>query len=157
MINVEVGKDGAEWLLHENLLVEQSAFARAASTHNVKERADRTIKMPEAAAASFDIFVNYMYSRKLDATLLSLDNLFAAYILADYVVCPAFADAVFEEIHARRASAVTPSTAEQIHFVLTNILSDRPLRTPLLDQVGRLILKANTNSTAKKTKIFCSR
>jgi hypothetical protein len=73
--------------------------------------------------------------------LLSLDNLFAAYILADFVDCPAFADAVFEEIHARRASAVTPYTAEQIHFVLTNALSDQPLRTLLLDQVGRLILK----------------
>jgi hypothetical protein len=93
-----------------------------------ERKVDRTIKMPEAAADSFDISVDYMYSRKLDVTLLSLDNPFAAYFLADYVDCPAFTDAVLEEIHARRACAVTPYTAEQIHFVLTNTLSDQSLR-----------------------------
>jgi BTB/POZ domain len=134
MIKVEVGNDGAQWLLHESRLTAHSGFAKAAITHDVREKADHTIKMPEARPEAFDLFANYLYTEELDATSLSLDDLVAAYVLADHVDCPAFADVIFE----------------RILYVLSNTLDDQRLRILLLDLVGRRILENQYNFSAKE-------
>lgn len=155
MIKVEVGggKEGpgeAEWFIHEKLLLAHSGLATGCLAHDTTETTTGTIKMEEADPEAFGVFVNYLYKERLESAKLDIDQLIAAYILADYVACPKFADLVFQQIHARTHNALFIYTSIQIDHILSNTLAVQPLRTLLLDQVGRGILQKKYDFAASK-------
>lgn len=153
MIKVEVGggKKGpheAEWLIHEKLLLANSELAKGCLAHDTTETSTDTIKMEEAGAEAFGVFVNYLYKERLESAKLDVDQLITVYLLADYVACPKFADLVFQQIHIRTHNATFTYSAIQIDHILSNTLAVHPLRTLLLDQVGRGILQKKYDFSA---------
>jgi hypothetical protein len=157
MIKVEVGggKDGppqAEWFIHEKFLLANSGLATGCLAHDTTETTTGTIRMEEADPEAFGVFVNYLYKERLESAKMDIDQLIAAYILADYVACPQFADLVFHQLHHRTHNASFTYSAIQIDHVLSNTLAVQPLRTLLLDQVARGILQKKYDFTFEADK-----
>jgi hypothetical protein len=155
MIKVEVGggEEGppqAEWYIHEKLLLASSGLATGCLAHDTTETTTGTIKMVEADPEAFSVFVNYLYRERLDSAKMDIDQLIAAYLLADYVACPKFADLVFQQIHARTHNESFTCTAHQVDHILSNTLAVQPLRALLLDQVSRGILIEKYDFAANK-------
>ena len=152
MIRVVVGgqdgSSGAEWILHENLLLANSGFAKAAMTNDCEEKVTGNIKMPDADPEAFGVFADYIYKERLDAAKLNIDQLLAVYFLADYVDCAKLADTVFEKIYNRTHNSAFVYTAKQIVYILSHTIDVQPLRTLMLDQVGRGVLDRQYNFAA---------
>ena len=155
MIKVEVGggKEGppeAEWLIHETLLLANSGLVKSCLAHDTTETSTGTIRMEEADAEAFGVFADFIYKERLDSSKLDVDQLISSYILADYVACPKFADLVFQQIHIRTHNQTFIYSAKQIDYILSNTLAVQPLRTLLLDQVGRGVLTEKYDFTTNK-------
>lgn len=141
MIKIEVGKGDNAWMLHKDLLLAKSEFAKMAVSHDCQEKTTGTIKLPEADPEAFHVFFKHIYTEKLDAASLSTDQLLEVYFLSDYLICPKLSDLAFQQVYVRTHNVTFLYTAKQIIHVLSRDLVVESLRTLVLDQVGRGILQ----------------
>ncbi len=67
MIQVLVGKDGKEtkFHVHQNLLINRSAFFKNALSNGWKEAEDRLVKLPEDKPETFKIYIHFTYTGHL--------------------------------------------------------------------------------------------
>lgn len=103
---------------------------------------------------AFGLFLEHLCTQAFDATELNLDGLIAAYIQADYVDCPAFADVAFVEICLKTSPWTHRYTADQILYTLTNTIADQLLRILLLDQVGLGLMQAIFNFDSAEQELL---
>jgi hypothetical protein len=107
---VLVGEERKPFAVHEDLLLTEGLFFKAALSHDWKEKQDRTIKLPYCHPSTFNIYAKWLYSGQfcviedteeretplnLSAEWVSLKQ---SYIMADYVLSTDFKDAVIDAI-----------------------------------------------------------
>ncbi|KAI8930687.1 hypothetical protein NX059_012296 [Plenodomus lindquistii] len=92
--------------IHEKLLISYSNFFKNALTHEWKEAAERTIKLPAIGAGTFHVFANWVYTghicsiRADDETSEREDRskfvtiLYSCYIGGDFLLAADFKDAI---------------------------------------------------------------
>ncbi|KAF2127185.1 hypothetical protein P153DRAFT_433005 [Dothidotthia symphoricarpi CBS 119687] len=104
-IVVKVGVEQKRYTLHKKLLEHHSGFFRGALSGKFKETADGVISIRQVDTDAFDIFVDWMYEKKLSehvrAPSLSADRIlvkYRAYIAADMLLAAEWKDALMENI-----------------------------------------------------------
>lgn len=161
-VTVKVGSEGAQrsFIVHTELLNYRSSFFKAATTGNWDEAKTGIINLPADDPQVFEIFLDWLYQRKLDLNPYQAQNLsliLALWIFGDKRQAPAFQNAVAELLRtfANNHPTVSP---EVIDFAFENTVEGSPLRTFLTDifvwQYSIAILVRRTLDEACYPKAF---
>ncbi|KAF2117803.1 hypothetical protein BDV96DRAFT_597677 [Lophiotrema nucula] len=65
LVNVKIGPDKTEYLLHRCFLIHHSEYFRKALQGDWKEAQDNEIVLEDVETGTFNVFVNWVYTRKL--------------------------------------------------------------------------------------------
>lgn len=136
----EVEVEVSEYTLHKDLLCSSSEFFRAAFRGQMKESLSGKMHLPEETSENFDIFAEWVYSRRLP-TRISAQRLLDIYFFADRYRVPTLHRQCFTRFIERYGKRVVPSDA--ILKALVTRPNDRsicPLRSYYVDLYSYLIL-----------------
>ncbi|TID18390.1 hypothetical protein E6O75_ATG06466 [Venturia nashicola] len=143
-ITVRVGPEDSDtkrtrdFIVHEHILRAHSAFFEAALSHDWKESHQRIVKLPEGSPHTFDIYVHWIYSHKLEFTVKNLvtgiQDLIDAYILGDVLLDGDFRDRVIDDI-VKPGAEKTVLLRKLIGKIYENTKEKDRLRTLAIDSV----------------------
>jgi len=135
-----VGPKRVKFGVHKGVLIRKSAFFRAALTGTFKEATEGTVVLQDDSPKVFEVFVSWLYTRKLENTVdeiptpCSSNRLAKLYIFADRYDVPILRnDAIDALIKNRRENLQIPTSSFRMVYDATP--PKDPLRRLLADMV----------------------
>ncbi|KAI9880817.1 MAG: hypothetical protein M1830_000253 [Pleopsidium flavum] len=114
MITVSVGGNTGEFHrfgVQKNLVCHYSTFFRAACLGQFREAESGGVKLPNESAETFDLFVHWLYTQKLDSSLSEslltfLTAFIELYILAEKMQVPALRNCILDYMVSKADCAI---------------------------------------------------
>lgn len=161
-----VGSDEYAFTVHERLLCDHANFFKAACSAEWKEGQTRTVRLPPATPAHFEIYLDCLYSQqKVDVTqkltallaeegvsysyqddiqpLQIIDNLCDLWRLADYILDIDFQNTVLKNLLMHdlpQRRLILPAT---IRNVITNSPKESGLQRWMMDHLAQFVAVAD--------------
>jgi hypothetical protein len=132
--------EAPEYTFHKNLLCSSSEFFSVAFAGQMKEGLSGRIHLPEETPESFDIFAEWLYTRRLPSKIL-VERLLNIYFLADRYQVPKLHEQCFVRFIKRYGTRAVPCD-EILKLLLTRPHGRLtcPLRSYYVELYSYLIL-----------------
>lgn len=140
MVEISVGEESTQWLLHEKLLCHRSKFFR--DNFSDKEKKNSTMDLPDDENEPFRMFVGWLYSEHVPTPREEKDLgiLFELYLMAEkWSIRP---------LQVETLSAVRKFYSEQnsypglrrVQYIYANTEVESPMRQLLVNSIARMLV-----------------
>ena len=125
-----IGKDKAKFIVHKAFACHHSPALKAAFTNKrFVEGRTQTYKLEDVQVATFEQFVNWLYSKKLEINEEDPDlTLTKLWVLADKFLIPGLQNDTVRKLDAYYKEDAITLDAETLHYVYKHTAENSPLR-----------------------------
>lgn len=138
MITIIVGAPSVTWLIHQRPFLEVCGFVRSllSGPFRSTNEPDQTIKLPYEDPATFDLFVNCVYSGHIGPA--TTEEALRLYTLAFRLQAPSICESILLAFQGQP----TPFAPADVQYIMSNTTLSDPLRLRCLLQVCHSIVNS---------------
>jgi len=158
MVTIIVGPEERSYIIHKGILCKHAAYFEAALSAGFLESRTMTIRLDEEDPLIFDIFINWLYARKIlpdDASVIDMAWQMKAelYIFADRRGCSALkndtinlmVEHALDNEDSTLSVAIPPNAV--VYYIWENTSASSPLRRLMVDIYAYLVILTDAEDT----------
>ncbi|MCJ1255832.1 hypothetical protein MMC24_003650 [Lignoscripta atroalba] len=142
MVDIYVGPDNTNYILHEKLLCHHSPFfARTFYDKSSRSSQSKSFGLPDFEDPPFELFIGWLYSRALRYPEEEKDigPLLDLYLLAEKFEITRLGDDVVETVRAFYHNNESYPGLRRVQYIYANTEEDNPMREMMVGSVARLL------------------
>lgn len=143
LVDIYVGPDSTQWILHEKLLCHHSPFFRQIfyNKSGSQSASSKAYGLPDSDDQTFELFVGWLYSCALRYPVeeKEIGPLLDLYLLAENFEIEKLADDVVETVRAWYHNNETYPSLRRVQYIYANTEEDNPMREMLVGSVARFL------------------
>jgi hypothetical protein len=139
MVDIYVGPDNTQWILHEKLLCYHSPIFRQVFYKEQKDSQQKSYGLPDEDDLAFKAFVAWLYSSSLPVPReeSNLGLQFDLYLLAEKLQIPTLIQDILQNVREWYKYSDTYPSLRRIQYIYANTEDGSPMRHMLVHAVAR--------------------